>query len=110
MSDNLDKSWAVIKAGGKQHVAHVGTKIVVNRVEQEEGSSIDSVDELTKDAVSLKVVRHFLGKKVNGLKFKNKVRYLKRYGHRQPLSELELVSIGEKKQQAEKKTEKKEVV
>lgn len=101
MSSESEKNWAVIKAGGKQHVAQVGSKIIVNQIKDEEGSTINSVNELSTEQISLKVVRHFLGKKINGLKFKNKVRYLKRYGHRQPLTELEVVSIGSAKPKAE---------
>jgi len=101
MSNVSEKNWAVIKAGGKQHVAQVGSKIIVNQIKDEEGSTISSVNELSKEQITLKVIRHFLGKKINGLKFKNKVRYLKRYGHRQPLTELEVVSIGSTKPQSE---------
>lgn len=95
MSKTTETTWAVINAGGKQHVARVGSKIIVNQVKEKEGETIRSVNVLDSSPVSLKVIRHFLGEKVRGLKFKNKVRYLKRYGHRQQLSTLEVISIGE---------------
>lgn len=107
MSSISEKNWAVIKAGGKQHVAQVGSKIIINQIKDEEGSTINSNNELSKELVSLKVLRHFLGKKINGLKFKNKVRYLKRYGHRQPLTELEVISIGSAKPKAEAASKEK---
>lgn len=107
---NLQNQVAVISAGGKQHLARIGEKFAVNQVTQAEGLTITATNELTKQPVQLKVVKHFLGEKVNGLKFKNKVRYLKRYGHRQPLTLLELVSFGEpKKAEAKAKATTKTV-
>ena len=44
--------------------------------------------------VQAKVLAPQLGKKVNGLKFKAKTRYFKRYGHRQSQTSVEIVSIG----------------
>lgn len=96
---NSEHKWAVVEAGGKQHVARVGKKIVINQIENKEGEVMTFADMLTKQPVQLKVIRHFLGEKVNGLKFKNKVRYLKRYGHRQHLTELEVVSLVATQQQ-----------
>lgn len=98
---------AIVNAGGKQHVARVGKKIIVNQVAEKEGDSLNLTDVLTNQPIQLKVVRHFLGDKVNGLKFKNKVRYLKRYGHRQKLSELEVISFNEKPKAEPKKAEAK---
>jgi large subunit ribosomal protein L21 len=91
---NLEHKLAVVTAGGKQHLVYAGKKITVNQVSEKEGATISLKDELSEQPIQLRVLRHFLGEKVRGLKFKNKVRYLKRYGHRQKLSQLEVVSIG----------------
>ncbi len=110
---NSEHKLAVVTAGGKQHVVRAGKKITVNQVADKEGATISLKDQLSNQQIQLKVLRHFLGEKVSGLKFKNKVRYLKRYGHRQQLSELEVVAIGAvaktetKKPVAKAKTTKK---
>lgn len=101
---NPEHKLAVVSAGGKQHVVRAGKKIVVNQVAEKEGTTLSLSDQLSDQQVQLKVLRHFLGEKISGLKFKNKVRYLKRYGHRQKLSELEVVSLGASVKAEPKKT------
>lgn len=81
----------VIEIGGKQHVAVVGSKIKTNQTNLKEGEIIDSKDLLTNKTVGLKVISNLLDKKINGLKFRSKSRYTRRYGHRQPVSILEVV-------------------
>ena len=102
-----EKNWVVVNAGGKQQLATVGQKFETNRVTHKEGETFKVESVLDKTPVQIKVVKHFLGDKIRGLKFKNKVRYLRHYGHRQQLSLLEVVSVGETKEKtasAEKPT------
>ena len=94
MSENSSKNWAVISLGGKQHLVSAGAHFQVNRLTSKEGESLEAKDILTGQPVKLTVVTHFLGKKINGLKFKNKIRYIRHYGHRQQLSQIEVVSVG----------------
>lgn len=91
-----DATTTVIEAGGKQHFVAEGNRITVNRLAAKEGEMIDTPSLIDETPVTLLVKTHSLGPKINGLKFKNKVRYLKRYGHRQPQTILEVVSIGKK--------------
>ncbi len=83
---------AIIELGGKQHIVSNGAKVVVNRLKNEEGETITAKDMLGGADIQLKVVSHMLGKKINGLKFKSKVRYTRHYGHRQQLTTLEVLA------------------
>lgn len=89
-----NKKVAIISAGGKQHLVEVGSVVTVNRLSQKEGETIELIDLLQNEPVAVKVIAEKLGTKINGLKFKNKVRYMRRYGHRQRQSVLEVLSIG----------------
>lgn len=95
MSETNTHNRAVIALGGKQHLVSTGTHFQTNRLTNKEGESVELKDILTGQPVKVKVVSHLLGKKINGLKFKNKVRFIRHYGHRQQLSALEVVSIGQ---------------
>ncbi|MEX2361856.1 MAG: bL21 family ribosomal protein [Patescibacteria group bacterium] len=81
----------VIELGGKQFVAEPGSRIIVNQLDSQDGETIVTKDLLSGKEVKLKVLKSFLGDKVHGLKFKNKVRYTRRYGHRQQLTQLEVM-------------------
>lgn len=104
MSAETDKKVAIIQVGASQHLVRVGQKISANRLDLEAGQKLELGDKLTDQKVVLKVLSHLRGPKINGLKFKNKVRYIRRYGHRQELTSLEVMAIGTK---AEQKTEAK---
>ena len=93
-NEQTNSEVAIIAVGGKQHLVRVGAKISVNRLEVNEGDTLKETDLLKKLPVTLKVISHELGKKINGLKFHRKVRYTRRYGHRQHLTSLEVTSIG----------------
>lgn len=90
--DNL----AIITLGGKQHLVKLGAKISVNRLTNVEGETLSTPNLLDQSPVQLKIISHLKGKKINGLKFKNKVRFTRHYGHRQHLTEIEVLSIGGK--------------
>lgn len=85
-----DGKWMIIEAGGKQHFVTAGSRVTANRVELEVGTSQPAVNLLDGSPVTLTVIEHTFGPKINGIKFKNKVRYLKRYGHRQPQTVFEV--------------------
>lgn len=99
---------AVIKTGGKQYKVKVGDKIKVEKIEGKEGAKIifDQVlflgDDkkstvgapIIKDAkVEGKILKTAKGKKVTGIKFKPKKRYKVKFGHRQTLTEVEIIKI-----------------
>ncbi|NIA11580.1 MAG: 50S ribosomal protein L21 [Nitrospiraceae bacterium] len=100
----------VIKTGGKQYLVSPGDKIKVEKLDAEKGKKItfDQVlltsDEDGKDAqigqpfldkasVEGKVLRQFRDKKVTIIKHKAKKRYNLKKGHRQCLTEVEIVRV-----------------
>ena len=90
----MSSAVAVIELGGKQHLVRPGARVVANRLGNAEGETFQLVDLLSNQSVQARIVGHELGAKVSGLKFKPKTRYLKRYGHRQQQTVVEIVSIG----------------
>jgi large subunit ribosomal protein L21 len=97
---------AVVKTGGKQYKVKAGDKLKVEKLVGKEGESIkldtllvadgDKVEVGTpqlKEKVESKVIRQFRDKKVRVVKYKNKTRYHKVYGHRQHLTELEVTKV-----------------
>jgi large subunit ribosomal protein L21 len=101
---------AIIKTGGKQYKVKVGDKIKIEKLEAKEGEAIkfDEVlliadpegkeikvgDPYLKDtAVEAKVLAQDRADKVMVIKFKNKVRYRRAYGHRQPFTKVEVTKI-----------------
>ncbi|MBT4210041.1 MAG: 50S ribosomal protein L21 [Candidatus Komeilibacteria bacterium] len=100
---------AVIKTGGKQYQVAKGDTIKIEKLpEAEEGKKVvfDTVlllmdkDKVTvgnptvaKAKVEGTLVRNFKDKKIDILKYKNKTRYRKHYGHRQQLAEVKITSI-----------------
>lgn len=101
--------FAVIKTGGKQYVVKKGDVLKVEKlpkVSKENKVVFDKVllisekDQvtlgqpyITKAKVEAKLVRNLKDKKIDVFKYKNKIRYRKRYGHRQQLSEVKIASI-----------------
>jgi large subunit ribosomal protein L21 len=101
-------SYAVIKTGGKQYRVEEGQTLLVERLPDEPGATVeltplllagdgDAVldkDELAKSAVTAEIVGHERGKKLRVFKFKPKRGYRKRTGHRQELTRLRITKIG----------------
>ena len=102
-------SYAVIQIVGKQFKVSEGDVITTDRiVDKEVGETIEVTDVLlvadeksstvgtptVKGAqVTLEVVEHNKGKKIQVLKYKSKSRYRKLIGHRQYQSYLKVVKI-----------------
>ncbi len=99
---------AVIETGGKQYLVSPKKKIRIEKIEAEENKSVDFdkvllvVDgenvKLGKPyvegaKVSAKVLKQGKLKKVIVFKYHAKKRYHKKKGHRQPYTEVEIVSI-----------------
>jgi large subunit ribosomal protein L21 len=102
---------AVIKTGGKQYVVAEGDTLKVEKLEGAEGDKINFEEVLLVaepdgskatigapfiDGVKIPatIVAHGRAKKVLVSKFKAKSRYYKRYGHRQPFTEVQIGAIG----------------
>lgn len=101
---------AVIKTGGKQYTVKEGDVLQVEKLAAEEGSNFafDQVLLVGKEdgsdakvgtpvlegaSVEAKVLKQGRAKKVDVRKFKAKTRHYKRYGHRQPFTEVEITKI-----------------
>lgn len=100
---------AIIKTGGKQYQVAKGDVLKVEKLPKaQEGKKVvfDQVlalidkDKVTlgkptiaKAKVEATLVRNFKTKKVDVLKYKNKIRYRKHYGHRQQMAEVKITGI-----------------
>ncbi len=100
--------YAVFATGGKQYRAAPGDRIRVEKLDAEEGAKIEldqvlliadgenvTVGEPLVDGgkVEATVVGQGRGKKINIIKFKRRKHHMKRMGHRQAYTELEIVSV-----------------
>lgn len=99
--------YAIVKTGGKQYKVAVDDVVTVEKLDGDPGAviSLPAVllvdgDQVTTDATGLTsavtatVVEHTKGPKIRIHKFKNKTGYHKRQGHRQPLTTVQVTSIG----------------
>ena len=100
--------YAIIRTGGKQYTVRPGENLNVEKLDGEVGSNIELTDVLMVadgDTVTLgspsvsgakvvaEVVEHGKGKKVVVFKYKPKIRYRKRTGHRQQFTRLAVKEI-----------------
>jgi large subunit ribosomal protein L21 len=101
--------YAIVKAGGKQYRVEEGDSLLVDRMGEEEGTTVtlepllfrgdddgETVfegSELEKVKVEAVVAGHERGKKLHVLKFKPKRGYKRRTGHRADLTRLEVREI-----------------
>lgn len=121
--------YAVVETGGKQYRVAVGDKLMVEKLDVEEGANIEldrvlmvcnqgdvevGTPVLNGTAVEAKVLKQGRGEKIKVFKFKRRKKYRKTQGHRQSFTQLEILSIGgakpaakKEEAKAEKKTEKK---
>jgi large subunit ribosomal protein L21 len=100
--------YAIVRTGGKQYRAEPGGLIDVERLDAEAGASVELTDVLLVadgDTVTLgdptvsgakvvaDVVEQGRAKKIVVFKYKPKVRYRKKTGHRQPFTRLRVREI-----------------
>ena len=98
---------AIIRTGGKQYKVSEGDKVKIEKLPEDAGKTVkfevlfvgdDKVAHvgaplLDKAVVEGKIVEHARHDKVKGVKHKPKKRYLVRYGHKQPYTEVEITKI-----------------
>jgi large subunit ribosomal protein L21 len=99
---------AVVRIGGKQYRMHEGTVLNVATIDAEPGSQVELDDVLLVSdngsvtvgepnvegaVVVAEVVEHGKGEKVVNFKYKAKVRYRRKRGHRQPYTTLSVREI-----------------
>lgn len=100
--------YAVIKTGGKQYKVAEGQTLKVERLDAEEGASIDLEQVLMLaegetitvgtpfvdgGKVTATVKSHGKGKKVDIVKFRRRKDYHRHHGHRQEFTELTITGI-----------------
>jgi large subunit ribosomal protein L21 len=101
-------SYAVIKTGGKQYRVEEGQTLLVERLPDDAGATIElttlllagdgdpefDASKLASSPVKAEIVGHERGKKLRVFKFKPKRGYRRRTGHRQELTRLRITKIG----------------
>ncbi|HJC86066.1 MAG: 50S ribosomal protein L21 [Corynebacterium sp.] len=98
--------YAIVKTGGKQYKVAEGDFVKVEKIEGEPGASvaltpvllvdgadITTGDKLADKTVAAEIVEQTKGKKINGMHYRNKTGYKRRYGHRQQLTVLKVTGI-----------------
>ena len=99
--------YAVLVTGGKQYRVMQGETLRVEKLEAEAGSEVkfDNVlmlgdsdgvklgDALKGATVSAKVVGHGRADKIRIIKFRRRKHHMKRQGHRQHYTEIEITGI-----------------
>ena len=104
----LAMSYAVIKTGGKQYRVEEGQTLLVERLPDDPGATVElttlllagdgdpvlDAAKLATSPVRAEIVGHERGKKLRVFKFKPKRGYRRRTGHRQELTRLRITKIG----------------
>ena len=100
--------YAVIKTGGKQYRVSEGETLKIEKLELEPGKKVTFNEVLMiadgenvqvgsplveKASVEAKVISQGKGKKINILKFKRRKNSMKRQGHRQLFTEIQIGKI-----------------
>ena len=100
--------YAVIKTGGKQYRVTEGDILEIEKIEQEEGSTIDFDQVLmVHDGEAIKIGAPFVegskvsatieqqkrGPKVKIMKFRRRKHHMKQMGHRQYLTRVKITGI-----------------
>jgi large subunit ribosomal protein L21 len=101
--------YAIVKIGGKQYRAEPGKNLVVEKLTSDVGSSLEFGEVLLISdgensqigqpfvdgaVVSAEVASQFRGKKIIVFKYKPKIKYRRKTGHRQYYTLLKINSVG----------------
>ncbi|MFC3102230.1 50S ribosomal protein L21 [Altererythrobacter lauratis] len=108
--------FAVVRTGGKQYRVAEGDKIAVEKLAGEAGDTIVLGDVLlagegadladaSKVTVSAEIIAQAKSEKVIVFKKRRRHNYRRRNGHRQQMTLLRIVGVGEAKKAAPKKVE-----
>lgn len=97
--------YAVLKTGGKQFVVRPGDRLRVEKIEAQEGQTLefepllirkdDGSMEFNKGRILVEVLGHRKHRKVHVFKFRAKKNYKRWKGHRQPYTEIMVKEIKE---------------
>ena len=99
-------AYAIVKTGGKQYRVEEGQTLLVERLPEDEGATVDlqpllfrstdtifDADGLKKVSVKARIVGHERGEKLRVFKFKPKRGYKRTKGHRQELTRIRITEI-----------------
>jgi large subunit ribosomal protein L21 len=110
-------SYAIISLGGKQYRVREGERLLVDRLREDEGATLqprvllvggDGAPDLAPSTtVTARVVGHELGKKIRIGKYRRRTGYKKHTGHRSRLTRIEIEAIGGAKRAAKAAPEPK---
>ena len=106
--------FAIVRTGGKQYRVAAGDKIAVEKIDGEAGDTVSLGDILlagdggeVKDAkgltVSAEIIAQTRGEKIIVFKKRRRHNYRRKNGHRQSLTLLRILAVGEAKKAAPKK-------
>ena len=96
---------AVIETGGKQYLVHEGDVLSIEKIDTEAGKNVifdhvlltaqeDGADtKIGKPYIAGEVIEHGRDKKIRVVKYKNKIRYKRVYGHRQHFTKVKIGKI-----------------
>ena len=98
--------FAVVRTGGKQYRVAAGDKIVVEKLDGEAGASItladvllagegDSLSDAGKVSVSAEIIAQAKSEKVVVFKKRRRHNYRRKNGHRQQMTLLRILEVGE---------------
>jgi len=120
----VEKIYAIVETGGKQYKVTPGQTLDIERLDVSEGDTVELdkvllIDDDGKVKVGTPLVKgakvmatsqgEGRGKKIIVFKYKSKVRYRRKKGHRQPYTRLtidEIIGSGVKPSQPKKKVQK----
>lgn len=99
--------FAIIKSGGKQQVVEEGKWFLTEKIDQEDGSTVEFDALLISDdegketkigtpiagKVTGKILEHGRSEKVSVIKYKPKSNYRRNVGHRQPFTKVMIEKI-----------------
>src|SRR5687768_6004521 len=109
--------FAVVRSGGKQYRVAPGDKIVVEKLAGEAGQRVDITDVLLAGegsdlksvdglVVGAEIIAQAKSDKVTVFKKRRRHNYRRKQGHRQQLTILRIVSIGDQKAESKPKAAK----
>jgi large subunit ribosomal protein L21 len=96
--------YAIISLGGKQYRVQEGERLLVDRLREDEGATLQprvllvggngAPDLAPSTTVTARVVGHELGEKIRIGKYRKRTGYKRHAGHRSHLTRIEIESIG----------------
>lgn len=107
-SVSTQDTYAIVKAGGKQHRVKVGQRCKLEKIVGEPGDSIQlnevllvaageavklGTPHVSGSSVTAKILEHGRGEKIRIFKMRRRKGYRRTQGHRQDFTEVEIVNI-----------------